>query len=67
MKERINIMETKVYYIPYNKAIEKVNRIEDICPCFIEIEDVEMGYAEVTIKARVEDIASIERYFADVV
>lgn len=60
-------MTTKVYYIPYNKAVEKVNKIETIVPCFVEIEDVEMGYAEVTIKVRDEDVATIERYFADVV
>lgn len=60
-------MTTKVYYIPYNDAVKKVEKIETVVPCFVEVEDIEMGYAAVTIKVRDEDVATIERYFADVV
>ena len=66
-EREVKIMKTVCYYVPYDKAVEKVSKIEMICPCFVEVENIEMGYAEVTIKARVEDIPSIERYFADVV
>ena len=66
-EREVKIMTTKVYYIPYDKAIAKVEKIETVVPCFVEVEDVEMGYAAVTIKVRDEDVATIERYFADVV
>ena len=56
-------MTNKIYFfeqtIEFEKAIE---RIENIIPCFVFIEPVEMNWVKVEIKCRIEDVKTIEKY-----
>jgi len=54
-----------VYYIENGDKLQKA--IDDIIysfPCFVDTEIVEMNFLKVTIKARQEDIARIEKKLA---
>lgn len=61
-------MINKTYYIEntteLNNALEL---IENTFPCFVERKYIEMDYSQIDIKAREEDIASIERVLAPLV
>lgn len=58
-------MMTKTYYIQNLVELDDIlDEIEETFPCFIEREYIEMDYSEVSINARDEDIASIERMLA---
>lgn len=58
-------MMTKTYYIQNLAELDDIlDKIEETFPCFVEREYIEMDYSEVSINARDEDIASIERMLA---
>ena len=58
-------MMTKTYYIQNLAELDDIlDEIEETFPCFVEREYIEMDYSEVSINARDEDIASIERMLA---
>lgn len=61
-------MEIKVLYIESSLTLaECIEQAEELFPCFIESEPVEMNYVEISINARAEDMPSIERIFAPLV
>lgn len=64
-------MTEKIYWIDRNDI---TNDLEETLmalymriPCFVEIENVEMNWAKVTIQAREEDLETVERYMAGLV
>jgi hypothetical protein len=61
-------MTEKTYYIENCTELEEaLEQIEQNFPCFVDRELIEMNYSRVTINAREEDIASIERILAPLV
>ncbi len=61
-------MTEKTYYIENSIELEEaLEQIEQNFPCFVDRELIEMNYSRVTINAREEDIASIERILAPLV
>ena len=61
-------MTEKTYYIENSIELEEaLEQIEQNFPCFVDRELIEMNYSKVTINAREEDIASIERVLAPLV
>lgn len=61
-------MTEKTYYIENSAELKEVlEQIEQNFPCFVDRELIEMDYSKVTINAREEDIASIERMLAPLV
>ena len=61
-------MTEKTYYIENTTELDNALKlIEDTFPCFIEREYIEMNYSQIDIKAREEDIVSIERVLAPLV
>ena len=58
-------MVEKIYYIENSFEMSMaLGEIEETFPCFVDREYIEMNYSKVTIKARQEDIASIEDILA---
>ena len=49
------------------EAEERLERMTEIFPCFVDIETIEFDYIEVTIQCRVEDAKGIENRLADLV
>ena len=61
-------MTNKTYYIENTIELDNtLELIENTFPCFVEREYIEMDYSQIDIKAREEDIASIERMLAPIV
>jgi len=61
-------MTEKTYYIENTTELDKaIETIENTFPCFTDREFIEMDYSQVTINAREEDIASIEKILASLV
>ena len=61
-------MINKTYYIENSAELNNVlELIENTFPCFVEREFIEMNYSQISINARQEDIASIERMLAPLV
>ena len=61
-------MTFKAYYIENSAEFEEtIDRIKDTFPCFVDVETLEMDYFMVGIKARDEDLASIEEMLAPLV
>lgn len=58
-------MTTKILHIENSKeAFEAYEKIENTFPCWIDAIPIEMNYSEVIIRARAEDMASIEKILA---
>ena len=58
-------MVAKTLYIENSKEVfEAYKKIENTFPCWIDVTPIEMNYSEVTIRAREEDMASIEKILA---
>lgn len=58
-------MENAVWYFDnINEVMATVEKVRDTFPCFISVETLELNWAEVTVQARAEDMASIEREFS---
>lgn len=64
-------MTEKIYWVDRNDI---TNDLEETLmalymriPCFVEIENVEMNWAKVTIQVREEDLETVERYMAGLV
>ena len=64
-------MTEKIYWVDRNDI---TNDLEETLmalymriPCFVEIENVEMNWAKVTIQAREEDLFIVEQYMAGLV
>lgn len=61
-------MKKSVYYIENSTTLQGVlATLEDIIPCFITREPIEMGWLEVSITARQEDLPTVEKYLAPLV
>jgi len=61
-------MTKKVYYIENGCSLASaIEYLENIIPCFIELEPVEMDYMEVSIICRNEDVAFVEKAVAPLV
>lgn len=61
-------MMTICFYVEStDKAYDTLDYVIDRFPCFVRWESVEMNYIEVSITARVEDIPSVEKIFAEIV
>ena len=61
-------MIKKTYYIENTTKLDKtIKNIKNNFPCFTNREFIEMNYSQVTINAREEDIASIEKILAPLV
>jgi len=58
------MIENGYYFENTNELTNALDTIRDTFPCFIGREFVEMNFSFVTIKARCEDIAGIERILA---
>ncbi len=52
------------YFDNIDEVMGTVEKVRDTFPCFISVETLELNWAEVTVKARAEDMASIEREFS---
>lgn len=64
-------MTEKIYWVDRNDI---ANDLEETLmalymriPCFVEIENVEMNWAKVTIQTREEDLFTVEQYMAGLV
>lgn len=58
-------MKTKCFILSWeDSSIMAVDRIESTFPCFTAIHDIDEDSYEVTIQARIEDWASIEKILA---
>lgn len=57
-------MTEYVWYFDGIEVVEEANKIANDFPCFVNIEYLELNWVEITVKARVEDIAPIERRLA---
>ena len=64
-------MTEKIYWVDRNDI---TNDLEETLmalymriPCFVEIENVEMNWAKVTIQAREEDLETVEQYMEGLV
>ncbi len=57
-------MEKYVWYFDGIEVVEEVEKIKNDFPCFVEVEYLELNWVAITVKAREEDIASIERRVA---
>ena len=58
-------METNVWYFDdRNTVMDTIEEIKDKFPCFVTVEDLELDWIEVTIKARTEDVGAIETMLA---
>lgn len=57
-------MEEYVWYFDGIEVVEEANKIANDFPCFVNIEYLELNWVEITVKARAEDIAPIERRLA---
>ena len=64
-------MTEKIYWVDRNDIIndleETLMALYMRIPCFVEIENVEMNWAKVTIQAREEDLKTVEQYMAGLV
>ncbi len=60
-------MIEKIYWIENTNELETALDKLDYIPCFVDREFVEMNYSEITIKARQEDLKTIEKIFAEIV
>ena len=61
-------MVTKIYWIENTDTLNKaLETLENIIPCFIKREFVEMNYSRVEIQARYEDLKTVERELAPAV
>lgn len=61
-------MTKKVYYIENSIALEAVlETLQNVIPCFIDREYVEMNYSEIEIIARTEDFITVEALLAPLV
>lgn len=57
-------MEEYVWYFDGIEVLEEVEKIKNDFPCFVEVEILELNWVAITVKAREEDIPSIERRVA---
>ena len=64
-------MTEKIYWVDRNDINtdleETLMALYMRIPCFVEIENVEMNWAKVTIQAREEDLFTVEQYMAGLV
>ena len=64
-------MTEKIYWVDRNDITndleETLTALYMRIPCFVEIENVEMNWAKVTIQAREEDLKTVEQYMAGLV
>lgn len=61
-------MKKEAYLLPFNSEVEAIlAKIAHTIPCFIEERPFLIDSTEVTVQARVEDFAWIERQLAEVV
>ncbi len=64
-------MTEKIYWVDRNDITadleETLMALFMRIPCMVDIEDVEMNWAKVTINARNEDLATVEMYMAGLV
>lgn len=61
-------MTNKIYYVENTTELDNtLESIENTFPCFVEREYIEMDYSQINIKAREEDIVSIEKILAPLV
>ena len=64
-------MTEKIYWVDRNDINndleETLMALYMRIPCFVEIENVEMNWAKVTIQAREEDLKIVEQYMAGLV
>ena len=62
-------MVEKIYF--FDNRTENIDeRLEELAiaiPCFIDREFIEMDWSKVTIQAREEDLATVERFLADLI
>lgn len=57
-------MKEYVWYFDGIEVVEEIEKIKNDFPCFVEVEYLELNWVAITVKARGEDIASIERRVA---
>lgn len=57
-------MKEYVWYFDGIEVVEEAEKIANDFPCFVNIEYLELNWVEITVKARAEDIAPIERRLA---
>ncbi len=61
-------MVEKIYFVENGANLdEAIETINSAIPCFITREYIEMDYSKITIQAREEDLAFVERCLADLV
>lgn len=64
-------MTEKIYWVDRNDITndleETLTALYMRIPCFVEIENIEMNWAKVTIQAREEDLKTVEQYMAGLV
>lgn len=61
-------MTEKIYYIENSPILSHtLSVLEELLPCFINREFIEMNFSQITIKARNEDLVTVEEYLAPLV
>lgn len=60
-------MIEKIYWIENTNELEITLDKLDCIPCFVDREFIEMNYSKITIKARQEDLKTIEKIFSKIV
>lgn len=61
-------MKTICFYAEHtDKTLDLLNYVLDSFPCFARCETIEMNYLEISIMARFEDLAPIEKIFSEIV
>ena len=66
-RKEVKDMEKYVWYFDNGDDKNLRNTIEGIkkdFPCFVKVENIELNWIEVTVKARVEDMGAIETRLA---
>jgi hypothetical protein len=70
-KRRTKDMTEKIYWVDRNDITadleETLMALFMRIPCMVDIEDIEMNWAKVTINARDEDLFTVEQYMAGLV
>lgn len=60
-------MTTLSFFAEYTETtLNLIDKVINDFPCFVKWESIEMNWMEITVKARAEDMASIEKIFSEI-
>lgn len=60
-------MTTLSFFAEYTEtALNLIDKVANNFPCWVDWKSIEMNWMEITVKARIEDMASIEKIFSEI-